>query len=168
VLESEIAEWLDRQAIQDVIHRYSDSVTRGDFERTESLFAPDAVWEEVGGVRFETAREFLDYLTEGSSHSELLIQTPHSPVVDFVGAGRATATTTIHEIARGVAGGPSALGHAGVEINIDRYGIYHDEFAKFDDAWKFTQRVFAPFITSLDSVVGELSGTRPLLPPPKR
>jgi SnoaL-like domain len=166
--ESEIREWLDRQAIQDLIHRYSDSVTRGDFERTEDLFAPDAVWEEVGGVRFETAREFLSYLTEGSAHSELLIQAPSSPVVDFVEGGRATATTTIREIVRGVSGGPSVLGDAGIEINVDRFGIYYDEFAKFGDAWKFTQRVFAPFITSLDSVVGDLSGTRPLLPPPKR
>ena len=47
-------EWLDRQAIQDLIHRYSDSVTRGDYEQTATLFAPDAGWEEVGGACFET------------------------------------------------------------------------------------------------------------------
>ncbi len=62
VSDAELRAWLDRQAIEDLIHRYSDSVTRGDYEHTAELFAPDAVWEEVGGVRFDTAREFIDYL----------------------------------------------------------------------------------------------------------
>jgi hypothetical protein len=78
-------EWLDRQAVEDLIHRYSDSVTRGDHERTATLFAPDAVWVEVGGARLETARECVHYLVEGSASLELLIQTPHSPVVEFRG-----------------------------------------------------------------------------------
>jgi SnoaL-like domain len=111
--EWEREEWFDRQAVQDLIHRYSDAVTRGDHEHTATLFAPDAVWEEVGGARFETAREFVDYLVGGSASLELLIQTPHSPVVDFPTSGRATATTTIHEIVRGVASDRSALGDAG-------------------------------------------------------
>jgi len=86
-------------------------------------------------------------------------------VVDFVAVGQARATTTIREIARGVAGGRSALGEAGTEINVDRYGIYHDEIAKFDDGWKFTQRIFVPFFTSTGVVVGDVFGSRPLLRP---
>jgi hypothetical protein len=165
VNDAELGAWLDRQAIQDLIHRYSDSVTRGDYQHTAELFASDAVWEEVGGVRFDTAREFIDYLVEGSASAELLIQTPHSPVVEFVGVGSAEATTTIHEIVRGVAGGRSALGDAGVEVNVDRYGIYHDELAKFGREWKFTHRIFVPFFTSTTGVVGDVSDTRPLLRP---
>src|SRR5436190_3505504 len=143
----ELEEWLARQAVEDLIYRYSDSVTRGDYEHTATLFAPDAVWEEVGGARFETGREFVDYLVEGSASLELLIQTPHSPVVEFLGPGRAKATTTIHEIVRGVASGRSALGDVGIELAFDRYGIYHDELAKFDREWKFTERIFVPFFT---------------------
>ena len=165
VSDAELRAWLDRQAIQELIHRYSDSVTRGDYEHTAEVFAPDAVWEEVGGVRFDTSREFIDYLVEGSASAELLIQTPHSPVIDFQGSGRATATTTIHEIGRGVAGGRSSLGEAGTEINVDRYGVYHDDLAKFGQEWKFTQRIFVPFFTSINGVVGEVTGTRPLLRP---
>ena len=163
--DAELRAWLDRQAVQDLIHRYSDSVTRGDYEHTAELFAPDAIWEETGGVRFDTAREFIDYLVEGSASAELLIQTPHSPVIEFMGVGRAEATTTIHEVVRGVASGRSALGDAGVEINVDRYGIYHDELAKFGGEWKFKQRIFVPFFTSTNGVVGDVSGTRPFLRP---
>jgi len=165
VSDAELRAWLDRQAIEDLIHRYSDSVTRGDYEHTAELFAPDAVWEEVGGVRFDTAREFIDYLVQGSASADLLIQTPHSPVVEFEGVGRAEATTTIHEIVRGVAGGRSSLGDAGIEINVDRYGIYHDALANFGREWKFTQRTFVPFFTAIGGVVGDVSGSRPLLRP---
>jgi SnoaL-like domain len=46
----ELEDWLARQAVEDLIYRYSDSVTRGDHEHTATLFAPDAVWQEVGGA----------------------------------------------------------------------------------------------------------------------
>jgi hypothetical protein len=32
------------------------------------------------------------------------------------------------------------------EINIDQYGIYFDELAKFDNTWKFARRVFVPIL----------------------
>jgi hypothetical protein len=164
--DRELEEWLDRQAVQDLIHRYSDSVTRADYEQTATVFAPDAVWEDPqSDVRFESAREFMDYLVEGSTSLDLLIQTPHSPVVELLGDGRAKATTTIHEIVRGVATADSAVGAIGSEINVDRYGIYHDELAKFGPEWKFTHRIFVPFFTATGGVVGDVSGSRPLLLP---
>ncbi len=46
--DEEVGQGLDRLAIMDAINRYSDSVTRGDYEHTAELFAPDAVWEEKG------------------------------------------------------------------------------------------------------------------------
>jgi hypothetical protein len=160
----ELEQWLDRQAVEDLICRYSDSVTRGDYEHTATLFAPDAVWEEVGSARFETASAFVDYLVGGSSTMELLIQTPHSPVIAFPAPRQARATTTIREIARGVAGDRSAFGDAGTELAFDRYGIYHDDLEKFEGEWRFTQRIFVPFFTG-PGVVGDVSGARPLLRP---
>jgi SnoaL-like domain len=130
------------------------------------VFAPDAVWEDPQSqVRFETARAFIDYLIEGSAGLDLLIQTPHSPVVEFLESGRAKATTTIHEIVRGVASAATSLGAIGNEINVDRYGIYYDELAKFDSDWKFTRRTFVPFFAAIDRVVGDVSTSRPLLRP---
>ena len=37
--EAELREWLDRLAIQDLIHRYSDAVTRSDYDRMMAVFA---------------------------------------------------------------------------------------------------------------------------------
>ncbi len=45
---TELREWLDRLAIQDLITRYSDAVTRADWQQCETLFAVDAVWEQRG------------------------------------------------------------------------------------------------------------------------
>jgi len=163
---SEVQEWLDRQAILDLIHRYSDSITRGDYERTAAVFAPDAVWEEPqAGLRFETAGEFIEFLAAGTTSTEVLIQTPHSPVVELVGAGKAKATTTIHEFGRGVVTAEYMFGGVGTELNFDRYGIYYDQLAKFDGEWKFTHRIWSAFFTSTDCVVGGISGDRPLLRP---
>ena len=162
--EGDVGQWLDRQAVMDLINRYADSVTRGDYEHTATLFAPDAVWEEKGGERFDTADDFVDYLVQGSASLELLIQTPHSSVIEFIGPDRATATTTTREMARGVAGGASALGEAGMEMAVDRYGIYYDELTKFGHDWKFTRRTFVPFFTTT-GLVGDVSESRPLLPP---
>ena len=55
--DREQEEWRDRQAIQSLIHRYSSSITRGDYDQTATVFAPDAVWEEVGGDRHENAQD---------------------------------------------------------------------------------------------------------------
>jgi hypothetical protein len=62
-------------------------------------------------------------------------------VIELLGDGRAKATTTIHEIVRGVATADGSVGAIGDEINVDRYAIYHDELAKFGGEWKFTQRI---------------------------
>jgi hypothetical protein len=32
-----------------------------------TVFAPDAVWEEESGARFESAREFIDAVIEGTA-----------------------------------------------------------------------------------------------------
>jgi hypothetical protein len=154
-------EWLAREAVVDLIYRYSDSVTRGDYEQTATVFAPDAVWElPEWGLRFETARAFLDYLIDGSASVELLIQTPHSPVVELLGPTRARATTTIHEIVRSAATADGSDSPDAGETNLDWYGIYHDEAARFGAEWKFTRRVFVPFFTATD---GAVVGPRPLL-----
>jgi hypothetical protein len=162
----EFERWMDRQAIQELIHRYSDAVTRGDYEQAATVFAPEAVWEDPqSNVRYEGARAFIDHLRDAGASLDVLIQTPHSPVVAFPEAGRAQATTTIHEIIRGVASAGSTLGALGTDLNVDRYGIYYDNLAKFGTDWKFTHRVFMTFFTATGRVVGDTSGTRPLLRP---
>ena len=161
-----LRDWLDRLDIQNLIHRYSDAVTRADYEQMATVFAPDALWESpLLGMRFESAQEFIDFQREGNPSLAVLIQTPHSPVVELVDEQQARATTTIHEMFRGTTPERSAYGEAGTEINVDQYGIYHDEVAKFNGEWKFTHRLFAPFLIATGCVQGDVASERPLLRP---
>jgi ketosteroid isomerase-like protein len=153
---SEGGEWIERLAIADLIYRYSDSVTRADWDQTEAVFAPDAVWESPAlGLRFEGARKYRDFLAE-TTGNDLLIQTSHQPVIRFVGLHQAVATTTVQELVRGKVHADSALGEAGTPVNLEQYGIYHDDLAKFDEEWKFTHRLFVPVYVRTDSVTGQV------------
>jgi hypothetical protein len=94
-----------------------------------------------------------------------LIQTPHSPVVTLADADHASATTTIHEINRGVTQTESELGAQGSEVNIDTYGIYYDDIARIDGRWAFTHRLFVPFYLTTGSVTGDVLTARSNLLP---
>jgi ketosteroid isomerase-like protein len=155
-METELREWLDRLAIQDLIYRYSDAVTRADWPQCEAVFAPDALWESPPlGLRYESRDSFLETL-RATTNYDLLIQTPHSSVITLAGADQAHATTTIHEMNRGVTDTKSELGDSGTEINVDTYGIYYDDVARIDGEWKFTHRLFMPFYLESACVTGDV------------
>ena len=156
----------DRDAIQQLIYRYTDAVTRADYEQMVLLFAHDAVWESpILGMHFTSAREFIDFQREGSTSLDVLIQTAANPVIDLLGPDRATATTNIREIIRGTNAGDGIFGPEGAEINVDQYGIYFDELAKFDNTWKFARRVFVPILIASGTVAGEMTTARPITRP---
>jgi SnoaL-like protein len=159
-LEVKLREWLDRLAIRDLIYRYSDAVTRADWQQCEAVFTPDAIWESaILGLRYESRAAFLDTLRATTDY-DILIQTGHSPVVTLTGPGRAQATTTIHEFARGVGAADTALGEAGVASNFEQYGIYFDDLARIDGEWRFTHRVFVPMYLNRECVRGDLLTSR--------
>ena len=155
-MDAELREWLDRLAIQDLIYRYSDAVTRADWQQCEAVFVPDALWESPPlGLRYDSRESFLNTLRATTTY-DLLIQTPHSPVITFTGADQAQATTTIHEMNRGVTQTKSELGDSGTEINVDTYGIHYDDVARIDGQWKFTHRLFVPFYLANGCVTGDV------------
>ncbi len=155
-METELREWLDRLAIQDLIYRYSDAVTRADWQQCEAVFASDATWEApLLGLRYESRESFLATL-RATTTFDILIQTPHSPVITLADADQAQATTTIHEMNSGVTETNGELGDSGTEINVDMYGIYYDDLARIDGAWKFTHRLFVPFYLSSGCVTGDV------------
>jgi hypothetical protein len=161
--ERELREWLDRLAIQDLINRYSDAVTRADWDQCEAVFAPNAVWESpLLGQRYKSRAAFLEVLRPTSS-SDLLIQTPHSSVITLTGPDRAKATTTIHELTRGTALTDSTLGEAGAEINVEQWAIYYDDLARIDGEWKLTHRVFVPMYVNVGRLNGEVFTPRSAL-----
>jgi hypothetical protein len=159
-MEAELREALDRLAIQNLIYRYSDAVTRADWQQCEAVFAADAIWEApLLGLRYDSRDAFLETL-RATTVFDLLIQTPHSPVVTLTDADHARATTTIHEMNRGVTQTDSELGTQGAEVNIDTYGIYYDDIVRIDGQWKFTHRLFVPFYLTTGSVTGDVLTAR--------
>jgi hypothetical protein len=156
------ASWLDRLAIQDLIYRYSDAVTRADWTQCEAVFAADAVWEiPKYGLRYDNPAAFMEMLA-GTSGQEVLIQTPHAPVINFIDSEHAQATTTIHEWSRGVSpvdatsSGSGDGVRKGQEVNQEEYGIYYDDLAKIDGMWKFAHRRYVPLYNSTGGVTGNV------------
>jgi SnoaL-like domain len=162
-MEGEVREWLDRLAIQDLIRRYSDAVTRADWQQCEAVFSPDAIWESpILGLRYESRASFLDTLRATSTY-DLLIQTAHSSVIAFTGIDQARATTTIHEFIRGMAIAETTLDATGAHSNFEQYGIYFDDLARIEGSWKFTHRLFVPIYVGRDCVTGDLLAPRSAL-----
>jgi SnoaL-like domain len=72
-LEDELRGWLDRLAIQDLIYRYSDAVTRADWRQCEAVFAPDADLARISGEWKFTHRLFVPiYVGRGCVTGDLL------------------------------------------------------------------------------------------------
>jgi hypothetical protein len=162
--ETELRRWLDRLAIQDLLYRYTDAVTRADWDECEAAFVPDATWESPGmGLRFESRGEFIQALRGTSG---LLIQTASAPVIRLTGPDRAEATITIHEVVRGVSATDSSAGPAGTEVNFEDYGVYHDNIAKIGSEWKFTHRLFVPIYVNPGCVTGDVVTHQSALPRP--
>ncbi|HXL59257.1 MAG TPA: nuclear transport factor 2 family protein [Mycobacterium sp.] len=111
--------------------------------------------ESLLGLRYESRESFLNTLRATTTY-DLLIQTPHSPVITLTGDDQAQATTTIHEMNRGVMETTSELGDSGTEINVDTYGIYYDDVARIGGQWKFTHRLFVPFYLASGCVTGDV------------
>jgi hypothetical protein len=149
--------WIDKFAIQELIYRYSDSINRADLAATEAVFAPNAIWESpLLDLRFESAHDFCEFFARSTAQQELLVQTPHCPVIHLLGPDVAEATTTIHEFSRATAAEDGPFGAKGTEINFQDYGIYHDEVARLEGEWRFTHRVFVPIYLEPGAVTGDL------------
>ena len=140
--------WHDRLAIQELVYRYSDAVTRADWPHCESVYAENASWEcPAMGLRFDARAAFMESLLTTIEY-QLLIQTPHAPVITFTGPERARVTTTIHEMVKSET------------VSVGQYGIYFDGVARIDGAWKFTRRRFEPIYVAHNAVTGDVPKRR--------
>ncbi len=143
----QVSQWADKLAIQEIIYRYSDAVTRRDWDQFETVWAPDAVWEV--GAPFDVRAEGYPAVRGAVGNSldrfEFSVQTAHNPVVALSSDGRATATTTIHEIGR------SAVDGRGLVL----YGIYYDQLVNSEEGWRFVHRLFQPIYLESESLAGQ-------------
>jgi hypothetical protein len=152
--DNDMDAWCDRVAIQELVHRYSDAVTRSDWDAIANVLAPDAVWESAAlQLHFEGTEPFLDFLRSTITDESVLVQTAHGSVIDFTGSDAAGVRTTINEMVRTPA------------LNAELHGVFFDEVERFDDGWKFTHKVFVPLYTEVGGINGTLVTSRPVVRP---
>jgi ketosteroid isomerase-like protein len=150
---SQLGDWLDKLAVQELIVRYSDAATRGAWDVFESLWTDDAVWEvnPPVGTRVVGAAAIRESVVGSVRDDDVLVQMTHGSVVTLLGDGRATATTTIHAVARR----PGAH-------NFTNYAVYYDDLTKgADGAWRFARRRLQPIYVDPRELPGESPIRRP-------
>jgi hypothetical protein len=152
---------LDHVAIVNLLHRYSDSVTRGQLDRDEELFTPDAVVEigEPFGQRIEGAGAIRQWRSRASADFELLIHTTYSEVVELLGPTQAKVTSQTREMVRSAE--QAAVGE-GIAMNLVFYSIYFDDLVKTDGVWKFARRVCRPIYLESGSLNGQVCQPGPM------
>ena len=148
--EPTLRRWTDELEIRDLVVRFSDAVTRGDWDQFEAVFAPDAVWEESEPFanRYVGARTIRESVAESMSHVDLYVQMPHGTVVTAVADDRASATTTIQ--------GVSAVD----DLLVVNFGVYHDELVRIDAGWRFQLRRLQNLYVESGARGGEVTITR--------
>jgi ketosteroid isomerase-like protein len=122
----------DRLAVQDLINRYSDAVSRGDFDFVATLFTDNAVWKcgPPFNLHFE-GEAIASSLMAAVAAFDMLVQTSAGSVIDLDG-DRAKARTMLFEMGRASADGPGFI----------QYGIYDDVIERAGDRWQFVSRYF--------------------------
>jgi hypothetical protein len=154
---------IDRQAITDLLYRYSDIVTRGAWDEDASLFVDDAVVEIAAPfrVRLEGA-DAIRAWRAGTDSLELLFHTTFSPSIRILASDRAYATSQTAEMVRG----PAVNGSAGRDaqpMNTVFRSIYYDDIVRLDGAWRFAHRRCRPIYLESGALVGETLAARTTL-----
>jgi hypothetical protein len=148
VPESEdIAAWIDKLAIKEVISRYSNSSTRGAWDDYEKLWTSDAVWEVAPpvGTKVVGARAIRESASTNVEMSDFLFQMTHDTVIELQGREKASATTIIQAISR----------REGFH-NIMNLAVFYDDLVKQDGAWKFTRRFLQPIYVDSSALPGKV------------
>ena len=145
-LPSEITAWIDKLAIQELIYRYSDAASRGDWDSFATLWTPDALWEVAPPVdsRVVGAPAIVETVIKNLTGEDFLLQMTHGAVITLQGDDRASSTTTIHAIAR----------RQGAH-DVTNFGIYYDDLVKVSGAWKFSRRRLVPVYSDSSALPGD-------------
>jgi hypothetical protein len=159
---TDLQQWIDRQAITDLIYRYSDAVTRGDAAQLESVFTDESILEigEPFNLRHVGIDSIRELVVGGSASLDFLVQTASNPVIRLLGADRARATTTIYEMVRGPSNADTGLGDAGTAMNVAQYGVYFDDIVKIEGEWKFAHKLFRAVYCEIDRLDGTVLAPR--------
>ncbi|MBW8755245.1 MAG: nuclear transport factor 2 family protein [Sphingomonadales bacterium] len=123
----------DLEAIQQLIHRYTDGCNRQDWPQVMATFAEDGVWEAMGTpIRGHAAIQgaMSGFLTQMA----YFVQSASAPVI-AVDGDKATARTTIRECGK----------FADRDEALEVLGWYADELVRTASGWQFARRQFNSF-----------------------
>jgi hypothetical protein len=122
----------EHMAVQNVITRYCDAVTRRDWAALADLFAPGATWDVIGHVTFHFAGADIVPGIRGIVESTGRLVQINTPALIEIDGDRATARSTIYELGTN-------------KENTSRFeepGLYEDVLVKKDGTWRFASRRF--------------------------
>jgi hypothetical protein len=122
----------DLHAIQDLISRYTNAVTRRDFAAIAATFAPKATWQVVGGpypFKLEGAG-IGPGIKQSLEMTGCLIQLITPPSIELAG-NRATAHLNIHEFGE----------MADRKNHFEASGTYDDVVERVEGRWLFASRL---------------------------
>ncbi len=127
----EMAQMLDKMAIQEMAARFSDACNTRNIAAFHALWTPDGVWEI--GKPFETRAEGADAIAQLCQDLlgmwEFFVQMTHSGVIQIDG-DTATARWTMHE----TASSPQATRY------YNNAGLYEDTLVCVNGRWLFKHR----------------------------
>jgi ketosteroid isomerase-like protein len=155
---------IESHAIEQLINRYSDAITRADWDQHEAVFAPDATIEVASPFDFKAAgaHAIREQTSAGSARLDFLIHRVDSIVVELLDGDHARATSTIHEMGRGRAPGLSG-DQPDTLLNWEQYAVCYDDISKIGGAWKFTRRYCQPIYYQSDAHAGQAVAARSAL-----
>jgi ketosteroid isomerase-like protein len=148
---NDVESWIAKQAIRELIDSYCDAINRGDWDRYQAAFAPDAVWEAPAlDMRIEGAAAIRETVSSMTSSADVYLQTPSAVVVTLVDTDRATASSTVREQIR-----------TGGDEGMLMLGLYGDELVNTDGGWKFARRRFQLVYMEGIAMAGSAMTARP-------
>ena len=132
MIPPDIQSLANKLQIRELIDEYSNVCTQKCWDRLPDLFAEACAWRTRGTHRRDVVgrQQVVEAIIGVVEGYRLVFQTPHAPRITLAG-DTASSTTLMNEIVK-------------VDDESGRFvlAIYHDQFVRTAEGWKFKERVF--------------------------
>jgi uncharacterized protein (TIGR02246 family) len=146
MMMADIQEVAERQAIRDLIDRYTLEVTRRNWDGVAACFHEDASWITSVGHNFQGRQAIITGVSGVVESYELLVQMNHAVTIDELTSDRAKARSVLNEFGR------APGGDNGVFV----LGVYTDTVTKVDGRWAFAERFFQAYYIDMAAPGGRV------------
>jgi hypothetical protein len=119
----------DREQLVDLVHLYSDAVTRYDATQWTNTWAVDATWDLGKGRAFAGRDEIVAYWHSAMAGLRLVVQMAHNGTVTMTGADTANGRWYVSEHLE------RSTGERGILL-----AWYDDTYVRIENQWKFSRR----------------------------